>query len=174
MNPREMMRTSWAIVALAASTHCAFAASRCPSTREAKARLGTVAWVNTTCRAEAGTFVAHQELYVQRGDGAPVIVSRAAVGPIPDSGLCRGFGDFRRGVSQVLAGAYLAVAVSPDGARVAFEVNDEFSAFGPRLSEDEKGLYLGRVDGSDLVKVGPTTDVPAAFRTPWDSTVIQA
>jgi hypothetical protein len=74
--------------------------------------------------------------------------------------LCRLFGSSRNGTFSLLAGFYTRVAVSPDGARVVFELNDEFSVIDSgRLTDDEKGLYMVAADGGDRVKLGPATAV---------------
>jgi len=148
------------LLLLAASASGVFAASPCPATKPTKARFRTVAWVNTTCRTDANGLVGHQELYVQRGDRTPVIVSQRATGPAPDPGLCRLYGTLRNGPQSVLAGTYTRLAVSPDGTRVAFELNDTFSILdAERLPDDQKGLYLARADGSDVVRLAPATAV---------------
>src|SRR5262245_58281604 len=98
---------SMTMLMLVASTGSSVAASNCPSTKPAKARFRTVAWVNTTCRTDANGLVGHQEVYVQRGNRAPVVVSQVSIGPVPDpGGLCRIFGSNRNGNQSVLAGAY--------------------------------------------------------------------
>jgi hypothetical protein len=119
--------------------------------------------VTTTCRTDANGLVGSQELRVQRGERAPVIVSQRPFGPVPDPlALCRAFGVGRYGVASVLAGFYTGVGVSPDGARVVFELSDRFSLLGAaQLGDDEKGLYMANADGTELVKLGPPTGVPA-------------
>jgi hypothetical protein len=123
--------------------------------------------VNTTCRTDASGLTGHQEIYVQRGDRAPTVVSRATVGPVPDpAGLCRVFGEGHDGIISVAAGVYPAVAVSPDGKHVAFELNDEFSILAPGgLTDEEDGIFLAHVDGTNRVKLAPPTRVPV-FRQP--------
>ena len=162
------------ILLIVASASGVLAASHCPPTKPAKARFRTIAWVSTTCRTDPSGLVGHQELYVQRGDQAPIVVSQAAVGPVPDPlALCRLFGSTRLGTASVVAGSYIRLAVSPDGARVVFELNDGFSLLEPdrpRLTEEEKGLYVARTDGGDPVRLGPATGVSPFLRLPSGAT----
>jgi hypothetical protein len=152
-----------AIIVLVASAASAIAASRCPSTRPAKARFRTVAWVSTTCRTDANGTGGHQGLYVQRGDRAPVVISQETTEPAHHpvrDGLCRGFGQLRYGLNAVLGGYYPQLAVSPDGRHIVFELNDRFSNFAPdQLTDDVRGLYVARADGSDVVRLRPATSV---------------
>jgi len=164
MNHRRGLRPgSLAIILLVASAASPIAASRCPSTRPAKARFRTIAWVSTTCRTDANGTGGRQELYVQRGDRAPVVISQEATAPARDPNrdeLCRGFGQLRYGLNAVLGGYYPQLAVSPDGRHIAFELNDRFSNFAPdQVTDDVRGLYLARADGSDVVKLRPATSV---------------
>src|SRR5262249_43472140 len=132
------------LVLLAATATPTLGGSHCPSKKLGQARFRTIAWVNTTCRTDANGLVGHQELYVQRGDGTPVIVSQVAIGPVPDPRmLCRGFGVFRNGNASLIGGFYTRLAVSPDGRSVVFELTDEFSLLDRgHLTDDQKGLYF--------------------------------
>ena len=172
-SPRfSLVAASAIILMLVVSTSDVRAASsRCPSTKPSKARFRTVAWVNTTCRTDADGLVGRQELYVQRGHRAPVVISQLSVGPVPDPAeACRYFGLNRNGNISVLAGAYEQIAVSPNGTHVFFELNDAFSVLEhDRVTDDDRGLYLARTDGSDLIKLGPATAVPV-FRVLPDGT----
>jgi hypothetical protein len=137
------MKASLAVAVLVASATPVLAGSPCPSTRQATARIRTVAWVSTTCRVEANAVVGHQELYVQRGDRAPVVISQVRIGPVSDPlELCRQFGAFRFGSASVAAGFFTQLAVSPDGARVVFEVNDRSSLVAAgRLTDELPGPF---------------------------------
>src|SRR5262249_1659674 len=106
-----MMRVAiLAIVVLLTGVGGGLAASRCPSTKAGQARFPTIAWVSTTCRTDANGLVGHQEIYVQRGDRPPTVVSQLDVGLVPDPvGLCRTFGQFKNGVLSPLAGAYVSL-----------------------------------------------------------------
>jgi hypothetical protein len=162
VSPRSsLVAASTFILMLIASASHARAVSQCPSTKRAKAHFRTVAWVNTTCRTDASGLVGHQEVYVQRGDRTPVLVSQVALGPVPDSGgLCRAFGLGRDGDFSIVAGFYVGLAISPDGARVVFELNDAYSPLEhDPLTDEERGLYLASADGTRVVKLGPATSV---------------
>ena len=161
------VRARVTIIMLLASAGWVSSAQHCPSARGGQARFRTIAWVSTTCRTDANGLVGHQEIYVQRGERPPTVVSRLDVGPVPDpGGLCRTFGQFHNGTLSPIAGAYVSVAVSPDGNYIAFELNDTFSLLAPGfLTNAEDGLYLVRADGTNRVKLGPATGVPV-FRTP--------
>jgi hypothetical protein len=155
------------IVLLVATATWSVAASHCPSTKPTKARFRTIAWVNTTCRTDANGLVGHQEIYVQRGEREATVVSRGAIGPVPDPlGLCRAFAEGHDGIVSLLAGAYTAVAVSPDGNHVAFELNDAFSLLAPGvLTNEDDGIYLVRADGTERVRLAPPNRVPV-YRQP--------
>jgi hypothetical protein len=115
------------------------------------ARIRTLAYVLSECREDvAGSWVAHQSLRIRRGDLEPITVAEfGSSSPRDVLGACRRFGENRSGQYSVLAGGLQRLGVSPDGATVVFEVNDEFSLQPPTLAPEEKGFFLVRADGSE-------------------------
>jgi hypothetical protein len=122
--------------------------------------LGTLAYVETQCRDTREGFVERQALRIRQGDREPITVFETpGVGPITlIPGLCWALTQGRGGGVSVAREALQSVAVSPDGADVAFEVTDEFSTF-PRLPlhlpPDQKGIFWVRADGTGLRPLGP-------------------
>ena len=122
--------------------------------------LGTLAYVETECRDTREGFVERQALRIRQGDGVPVTVFETpGVGPLAGvAGLCRYLTRTRYGELAIARQAFQAVAVSPDGTSVVFEVSDEFSVSPPlplNLPPDQKGIFWVRADGTGLRRLGP-------------------
>jgi hypothetical protein len=121
--------------------------------------LGTLAYVETECRDTKEGFVERQALRIRQGDGAPVTVFETpGVGPLAGvTGVCRYLTRTRYGELAISRQAFQAVAVSPDGTSVVFEVTDEFSVSPPlplNLSPEQKGFFWVRADGTGLRRLG--------------------
>jgi hypothetical protein len=127
--------------------------------------LGTLAYVETECRDTTEGFVERQALRIGQGERQPVTVFETpGVGPIAELGwLCR-FQTLGRAYGfSITREALQAVAVSPDGASVAFEVTDEFSFNPPlplNLRPEQKGIFWVRADGTGLHRLGPPSRTP--------------
>ena len=125
---------------------------------------GTLAYVVSQCHENAAGFFVHQTLMVRQGEHEPV-----AVMEVPDLGttmdllgLCRYIGTRRAEVLLASYGALQHVAVSPDGAAVAFELTDEFSLLGNNLlTAEQRGLFIVRADGTGLRRLGPASRHPS-------------
>ena len=129
------------------------------------ARIRTLATVVTECRSGPEGFTARQRLEIHRGDCAPIVVAEARGDvPVPDTGLCAIFGEFRVGLTSVSGGVFERLSVSPDGRTVFFEMTDKFQQLPvPRLSFPEPGLYVVGADGSGMRRLGPPSQ-EAPFR----------
>src|SRR5574341_1207837 len=116
--------------------------------------LGTLAYVETECHDTKDGFVERQALRIRQGERAPVTVFETpSVGPISGiRGLCRSNSSGRFGDASIAREALQAVAVSPDGASVVFEVTDEFSPLPLNLPPEQKGIFWVRADGTGLRK----------------------
>src|SRR5207244_2486629 len=113
-------------------------------------------------REDAVGFSVGQALRIRRGDREPITVAEFPPSrPKPDRrGLCQ-FLASRGGAASVAAGALQRLGVSPDGSGVVFEVNDEFSIVGSRLSPEQKGFFFVRSDGRGLRHLpGPASQEP--------------
>ncbi len=121
--------------------------------------LGTLAYVETQCTGTAKLFTEHQALRIRQGEGAPVTVFETPEVSVPGLGsLCFLVSGERIGNAWISRAAFQEVAVSPDGASVAFEVTDEFSTNPPlplNLPEEKKGIFWVRADGTGLRQLGP-------------------
>ena len=120
---------------------------------------GTLAYVETECRDTASVFVEHQRLRVRQGEREPVTVFETPEVSVPGKGfLCPAAVGAHFGDASVAREAFQQVAVSPDGASVAFDVSDEFSANPPlplNLPPEKKGIFWVQADGMGLRKLGP-------------------
>ena len=115
--------------------------------------IGTLAYVNTTCRDDPAGFTLTQELRVQRGDAAPITVARfGPLGPLPAIGACTYFASFGAGsVRSPQIGAFQRLGVSPDGTGIVFEVSDDFNVFSQTfVPPEQEGIFVVRADGSGL------------------------
>ncbi len=134
--------------------------------------LGTLAYVETECRdTKDPGFVERQALRIRQGEREPVTVFETpGVGPLVGiGGLCKVFTRSRYGGISVTREAFQAVAVSPDGASVVFDVSDEFSVNPPlplKLPEEKKGIFWVRADGTGLHQLGPPSRAPFFEITP--------
>ena len=121
--------------------------------------IGTLAYVETECRGTAEGFVERQALRIRQGDREPVTVFETPAVSLPGQGyLCDFFMLGRYGGISVTREAFQAVAVSPDGASVVFDVTDEFSVRPPlplNLPPGQKGIFWVRADGTGLRPLGP-------------------
>ena len=104
-------------------------------------------------------FVERQSLRIQQGSRKAITVMEIpGVGPLTGiGGLCEGVSVGRFGDLSVTRQAIQAVAVSADGAAVAFEVTDEFSTNPPlplNLAPEQKGIFVVHADGSALRRLG--------------------
>jgi len=121
--------------------------------------LGTLAYVETECRGTSEGFVEHQALRVRQGEREPVTVFEPPEVSVPGRGyLCALSVLGRIGDSSISREAFQAVAVSPDGSSVVFEVTDEFSTQPPlplNLLPEQKGIFWVRADGTGLRRLGP-------------------
>jgi dipeptidyl aminopeptidase/acylaminoacyl peptidase len=122
--------------------------------------LGTLAYVETECRDTKEGFVERQALRIRQGEREPVTVFETpGVGPITGvAGGCRAVTEGRLGQGSITREAFQAVAVSPDGAGVVFDVSDEFSVDPPlplNLPPEQKGVFWVRADGTGLRRLGP-------------------
>jgi hypothetical protein len=126
-----------------------------------RSALGTLAYVETECRDTKEGFVERQALRIRQGDREPVTVFETpTVGPVAGTGgLCNQVNRWRWGPGSIGRQAVQAVAVSPDGASVVFDVTDEFSVWPVQLPlnlpPEQKGLFWVRADGSGLRRLGP-------------------
>ena len=131
--------------------------------------LGTLAYVETECRDTKEGFVERQALRIRQGDHAPVTVFETpTVGPIAGAPRCRVLTRPRFGELAISRQALQAVAVSPDGTSVAFEVTDEFSVFPPlplNLPPEQKGFFWVRADGTGMRRLGPPSRQRSFFLT---------
>ena len=132
--------------------------------------IGTLAYVETTCRDTPQGFYEHQRLRVRQGDGEPVTVfATPGVGPIGGvGGLCRLATRTRWGDSSARE-AVQTVAVSPDGSTVVFETSDDFSVLPPlplNLAPEQKGMFVVRADGTGLRRLGPPSREPFSVVEP--------
>ena len=139
--------------------------------------LGTLAYVETECRDTHGVFVERQALRVRQGDREPVTVFETPeVGPVPNlGGLCPLWVGGRFGGESVSREAFQSVAVSPDGASVAFEVSDDFSVNPPlplHLPPQQKGIFWVRADGTGLRPLGPPSREPFFYVAPGPFTYV--
>src|SRR5574341_730479 len=126
--------------------------------------IGTLAYVNTTCRDDPTGFTLTQELRVQRGDAAPIPVSRLGpFGPL-SAGPCSYFGNLRAGsVNSPAIGAFQRLGVSPDGTRISFEISDDYYRFGQTfVPPEEEGIFSIRPDGNGLRPLGRASRAAAA------------
>jgi hypothetical protein len=121
--------------------------------------LGTLAYVETECRDSKEGFFETQALRIRPGEREPVTVFETpGVGPTGTFVLCRAVTQHRYGGGSVTREAFQAVAVSPDGASVVFDVSDEFSVNPPlplNLRAEQKGIFWVRADGTGLRRLGP-------------------
>jgi hypothetical protein len=117
------------------------------------ARIGTVAYVLTTCTV-AGY---RQRLEIRRGNCDPVTVldfPEPAATPLD----CALTGRSRWGTASPIGGVFERLGVSPNGKHVVFEVTDDFSllGLGKRLPpEQQEGMFVVRADGRGLRRLGP-------------------
>jgi len=123
------------------------------------ATVRTLAYVVTQCREDATRRVFHQELRIQNGGRAPVVVAPTDTyvqEPPVLPGLCRFYGTSHIGGASVFVGPFERLAVSPDGSAVVFEKTTRFSISRlPPLAPNEDGFFFVRADGSGLRWLGP-------------------
>jgi hypothetical protein len=128
------------------------------------ASVGTLAYVVTACRDTAEGFFERQALHILHSDQDVPVMETPEVGPVTGrAGLCRSLTLARFGQLSIARDAFQAVAVSPDGTAVVFEVTDDFSLFPPlplHLPPEQKGIFFVRADGSGLRALGPPSRLP--------------
>jgi len=121
--------------------------------------IGTLAYVETECRGTREGFFERQALRIRRGDREPVTVFETPEVSLPGQDfLCPLWTGARYGGISVTREPFQAVAVSPDGASVVFDVSDEFSVNPPlplNLPPEQKGIFWVRADGTGLRRLGP-------------------
>ncbi len=133
---------------------------------------GTLAYVVTECRETNVGFFFNQKLLIRQGERDPITaVEIPDIGPLPLAGFCGSWARNRAGFTAADFGVFQRLAVSSDGAEVAFEITDAFSAVslllgGGFLTPDERGLFLMRADGTGLRRLGPPSRQPA-FAPPY-------
>jgi len=130
--------------------------------------LGTLAYVETECRATSEGYFSRQALRVRQGEREPVTVFETpGVGPLTGFGpLCVITTSGHLGDASISREAFQAVSVSPDGTSVVFEVTDEFSVNPPlplNLPPEQKGIFWVRADGTGLRRLGPPSRTPFFF-----------
>src|SRR5262245_17839963 len=129
------------------------------------ARIRTLAYVVTDCRqSDPSSITGRIRLFVKRGDCEPVVVPgpEERVVPDPIGNACRRFlGEARFGPNEVVGGIIERLGVSIDGARVVFEVTDDFSTVAGLLTPEQEGFFVVRADGTDLRKLGPPSRSPS-------------
>jgi hypothetical protein len=132
-----------------------------------------LAYAVTKCREDPrGLVTAYQEVRIRRGDCPPVTVFSFGPRSAPDplGNICRLFGEGRDGNISVAGGVITRIDVSRDGSQVVFEVTDDFSIVflsTQQVPPDQEGIYLVRVDGSGLRRLGPASRDPS-FRLAAD------
>src|SRR5262249_30666301 len=129
--------------------------TRCRGPLGCPARIRTLAYVVTRCRAQNGRFVGSQGLRIRRADCDPVTVMRSGGGGDVDhpGGLffCGLRAKNRAGFGSVLAGVFQRIGVTPDGSGVVFEVTNQFQLIGKtQLADEQRGFFFVRTDGSGL------------------------
>ena len=158
MNPTPVRAVGALVGLLLALAACGGDGSGGDTMRSA---LGTLAYVETECRDTKEGFVERQALRIRQGDREPVTVFETpTVGPVAGTGgLCNQVNRWRWGPGSIGRQAVQAVAVSPDGASVVFDVTDEFSFYPVplplNLPPEQKGLFWVRADGTGLRRLGP-------------------
>lgn len=129
------------------------------------ARIRTLAYALTECsQTEPSLLSGRIQLFIRRGDCEPVAVAAPSERSVPDlfGDACRRFlGEPRFGPNEVVGGVFERLGVSLDGARVVFEVSDDFSSLSGRLAPAEEGIFLVRADGSGLRWLGPASRNPS-------------
>ncbi len=133
--------------------------------------LGTLAYVETECHDTKEGFVERQALRIRQGDRAPVTVFETpGVGPLAVvAGLCRSLTLARFGEFTITRQAFQAVAVSPDGTSVVFEVTDEFSVYpapAARSAAGAEGHLLGARRRHGLAPAGAAQSVSGSSLSP--------
>lgn len=123
----------------------------------------TLAYVNNRCREDANGFsLDPQTLRVRRGEGDEVVVKQLpSAGPFAPDNSCQIVGRTRFGFLFLVAGGFQRLAVSPDGATVAFEVTDDFAIDRPTpLLADEEGIFIVGADGRNLRRLAAASRNP--------------
>jgi hypothetical protein len=128
-----------------------------PSSPPTAALSGTLAYVLSECRDTKQGYFFRQSLQIRQGDREPITLMQVPeIGPIPDSLQCYFPSIFRLGGNSARRGAVQRLAVSADGATVAFELSDDFSIVARNfLPPAQKGIFVVRADGSGLHRLGP-------------------
>ena len=137
---------------------------------------GTLAYVPTECREDAGGITGSQALHIRRAESEPVAVMEIQLRePVPDplGGLCLLGPGIRYSPGNGIFAAFQRIGVSPDGAAVVFEITDDFSVFAPNklAAPEQEGFFFVRSDGSGLRRLGPargaeTSDLCSASLLP--------
>ena len=167
MSPAECRRTvRKRDVARCMATQCEGVGRKACRRRCKPAAIGTLAYVLSECREDAGqSFVGRQELRIRQGDREPITVATLGPSnPTPDPlGLCRAYSESGFGSESVVMFPLQRLGVSPDGSAVVFEVNDQSPFFRPiSVSPEENGFFLVRADGSQPPRrLGPPSRDPS-------------
>jgi len=151
-------------LALCTRTQCEGLGAAACRRRCRRAPIRTLAYVLSECRVDAAGFVGHQALRIRRGDREPItVVEFSGPTPVPDpAGLCRLYGDVRRGPASAVAAPLQRPGVSPDGSQVVFEVTDDFSFFPfTAVPAEVEGMFLVGADGRGLRRLGPPSREPS-------------
>jgi hypothetical protein len=145
----------------------AFAIAACggggggPSAPPPATLSGTLAYVVSECRVDkTGGYRLHQVVQIRRGDRGPITVMDVPdIGPVlslPAELDCIGTASTRFGPNSARRGAVQRLAVSADGATVAFELSEDFSIIARNFLPDAlKGIWVVRADGTGLRRLGP-------------------
>src|SRR6185503_13411473 len=136
---------------------------RCRGRSGCPARIHTLAYVVSRCRATDGRLVGGQELRVRRGDcDATTVLRFDSPGEVEDGfGLCGILARNREGFGSGLAGVLQRLGVTPDGSGVVFEVTNAFQRIGRTpLTTEQQGFFYVRSDGGGLRRLGPPSRDP--------------
>jgi hypothetical protein len=140
---------------------------------EVSTPIRTLAYVVSSCQRDPiGVDFLAQELRIQVGDKPPVTVRgvEARIDGTLFAGICSELGSSRFGQGMQAILPFKRLAVTPDGARVVFEVAEPLPEhvallLAPTVSVDA-GIYVVDADGSGLRRLGePSREPPFRITT---------
>src|SRR5262245_59780078 len=126
------------------------------------ATVSTLAYVVTECSTDTagGPGTIRQRLQIRRGDQAPITVVDTSPVGFTNGGICLDVGFSRADFRFTDYGVFHRLGVTPDGSQVVFEVTDDdrLPVFPPHaLSDEQKGIFAVRADGTGLRGCGPAS-----------------
>jgi WD40-like Beta Propeller Repeat len=125
------------------------------------ATVSTLAYVVNECSTDAarGPGTIRQRLQIRRGDQPPITVVDTSVVGFTNGDFCGFIGLLRADYRFLQYGVFHRLGVSPDGSQVVFEVTDFTESPGPShvLSDEQKGIFAVRSDGTGLRSLGPAS-----------------